>query len=143
MRLINLTARLASYGMRVGRCQSSCAQYSNSALTVPQVGERFSSIGLTVVLGSLYPSIKLLTKTVLLIPFQIDEEVAKLLALKAKITTDEAPHKFTLKTAKGTRDYNPQQMALRQEVLAKIVDVFKRHGAETIDTPIFELKVFA
>ncbi|XP_034232123.1 histidine--tRNA ligase, cytoplasmic isoform X1 [Thrips palmi] len=106
MRLISLTARLASFGMRVGRFQSSCAQYSNSALTV----------------------------------HQIDEEVAKLLALKAKITTDDAPHKFTLKTPKGTRDYNPQQMALRQEVLAKIVDVFKRHGAETIDTPIFELK---
>ncbi|KAJ1523637.1 hypothetical protein ONE63_001480 [Megalurothrips usitatus] len=71
---------------------------------------------------------------------QIDEEVAKLLALKAKITPDDGPHKFTLKTPKGTRDYQPQQMALRQQVLGKIVDVFKRHGAETIDTPIFELK---
>ncbi|XP_026278212.1 histidine--tRNA ligase, cytoplasmic isoform X1 [Frankliniella occidentalis] len=71
---------------------------------------------------------------------QIDEEVAKLLALKAKITSDDGPHKFTLKTPKGTRDYQPQQMALRQQVLSKIVDVFKRHGAETIDTPIFELK---
>lgn len=85
---------------------------------------------------------QLLTWTVF-ITFQIDEEVAKLLALKAKITTDDTPHKFTLKTPKGTRDYNPQQMSLRQDVLAKIVDVFKRHGAETIDTPIFELKVFA
>lgn len=49
--------------------------------------------------------------------------------------------KMNLKTPKGTRDYNPQQMALRQGVLEKIITVFKRHGAETIDTPVFELKV--
>lgn len=33
-------------------------------------------------------------------------------------------------------------MALRSAALEKIVAVFKRHGAETIDTPVFELKVF-
>lgn len=49
--------------------------------------------------------------------------------------------KFTLKTAKGTRDYGPQQMALRSSVLSKIIACFERHGAETIDTPVFELKV--
>lgn len=31
-------------------------------------------------------------------------------------------------------------MALRNGVLDKIISVFKRHGAETIDTPVFELK---
>lgn len=31
-------------------------------------------------------------------------------------------------------------MALRQSVLEKIVAVFQKHGAETIDTPVFELK---
>lgn len=31
-------------------------------------------------------------------------------------------------------------MALRQSVLDKIIAVFKKHGAETIDTPVFELK---
>ncbi|XP_075972089.1 histidine--tRNA ligase isoform X1 [Anticarsia gemmatalis] len=72
---------------------------------------------------------------------QIQEEVAKLLALKAQITTeDAAPQKFTLKTPKGTRDYNPQQMSIRNGVLQKIINVFKRHGAECIDTPVFELK---
>ncbi len=76
------------------------------------------------------------------IQFQIDEEVAKLLALKASLQDEPtAPQKFVLKTAKGTRDYNPQQMALRQGVLDKIITVFKKHGAETIDTPVFELKV--
>ncbi|XP_055371061.1 histidine--tRNA ligase, cytoplasmic isoform X2 [Condylostylus longicornis] len=72
---------------------------------------------------------------------RIDEEVAKLLALKAKLNDEQpSPHKFTLKTPKGTRDYGPQQMALRQSVLDKIVSVFKKHGAEAIDTPVFELK---
>ncbi|CAD7089790.1 unnamed protein product [Hermetia illucens] len=73
---------------------------------------------------------------------RIDEEVAKLLALKAKLSGEEnaSSQKFTLKTPKGTRDYNPQQMALRQGVLDKIVAVFKKHGAESIDTPVFELK---
>ncbi|KAH8367836.1 hypothetical protein KR084_003306 [Drosophila pseudotakahashii] len=73
---------------------------------------------------------------------QIDDEVARLLALKAKLLGDAAPtnQKFTLKTPKGTRDYGPQQMTLRQGVLDKIIQVFKRHGGEAIDTPVFELK---
>ncbi|EDW07154.1 histidine--tRNA ligase, cytoplasmic isoform X2 [Drosophila mojavensis] len=73
---------------------------------------------------------------------KIDEEVSRLLALKAKLGGDATPanQKFTLKTPKGTRDYAPQQMTLRQGVLDKIVQVFKRHGGEAIDTPVFELK---
>lgn len=31
-------------------------------------------------------------------------------------------------------------MAIREGVFQVIVDCFKRHGAETIDTPVFELK---
>ncbi|XP_052796021.1 histidine--tRNA ligase-like isoform X2 [Mya arenaria] len=69
----------------------------------------------------------------------ISEEVAKLLELKAKLG-DEAPKKFVLKCPKGTRDYNPVQMAIREGVFNTIVGCFKRHGAETIDTPVFELK---
>lgn len=74
---------------------------------------------------------------------QIQAEVEKLLALKKKLTENDAPavpQKFSLKTPKGTRDYNPQQMTLRQSVLDKIIAVFRKHGAETIDTPVFELK---
>lgn len=74
-------------------------------------------------------------------PFQIDEEVSKLLALKAQLEDTSAPKKFILKTPKGTKDYGPQQMALRLKILDNIVDVFRRHGAETIDTPVFEMKV--
>ncbi|XP_051505281.1 histidine--tRNA ligase isoform X1 [Myxocyprinus asiaticus] len=71
---------------------------------------------------------------------QIDEEVAKLLELKAQLGGDEGKHTFVLKTAKGTRDYNPKQMAIREKVFNIIINCFKRHGAETIDTPVFELK---
>ncbi|KAI1898484.1 hypothetical protein AGOR_G00072820 [Albula goreensis] len=71
---------------------------------------------------------------------QIDEEVAKLLELKAQLGGDDGKHAFVLKTAKGTRDYNPKQMAIREKVFNTIISCFKRHGAETIDTPVFELK---
>ncbi|XP_056328392.1 histidine--tRNA ligase isoform X1 [Danio aesculapii] len=71
---------------------------------------------------------------------QIDEEVARLLQLKAHLGGDEGKHVFVLKTAKGTRDYNPKQMAIREKVFNIIINCFKRHGAETIDSPVFELK---
>ncbi|KRZ97544.1 Histidine--tRNA ligase, cytoplasmic, partial [Trichinella sp. T8] len=69
----------------------------------------------------------------------IDIEVSKLLDLKAKLE-DGNQKKFVLKAPKGTRDYGPTQMAIREEVIQKVVQCFKRHGAQTIDTPVFELK---
>ncbi|KRZ30456.1 Histidine--tRNA ligase, cytoplasmic [Trichinella pseudospiralis] len=69
----------------------------------------------------------------------IDVEVSKLLELKAKLE-DGNQKKFVLKAPKGTRDYGPTQMAIREEVIQKVVQCFKRHGAQTIDTPVFELK---
>ncbi|XP_058054883.1 histidine--tRNA ligase [Anopheles bellator] len=87
---------------------------------------------------------------------QINAEVQKLLALKEQLKqlqlgNDEAccgpppgsepgNRNLCLKTAKGTRDYGPEAMALRKRVLSKVIAVFQRHGAETIDTPVFELK---
>ncbi|KAL7547592.1 hypothetical protein ACHAWF_010882 [Thalassiosira exigua] len=44
------------------------------------------------------------------------------------------------KVPKGTRDYLPDQMAIRDEAFNIIRRVFKRHGAVEIDTPVFELK---
>lgn len=67
--------------------------------------------------------------------------MARLLALKAKLGDGPStPAKFILKTPKGTRDYSPQQMILRQGVLDKIIGIFQKHGGEAIDTPVFELK---
>lgn len=64
------------------------------------------------------------------------------MALKAKLQDEpERGNKnITLKTPKGTRDYGPEAMALRLDILERVKTIFKKHGAETIDTPVFELK---
>lgn len=45
-----------------------------------------------------------------------------------------------LKVPKGTRDRNPFQMKILEDVFGTIIRCFKRHDAVTIDTPVFELK---
>lgn len=45
------------------------------------------------------------------------------------------------KLPKGTKDYLPRQMVIREMAFNIITTVFKRHGGVTIDTPVFELKV--
>ncbi|XP_075712387.1 histidine--tRNA ligase, cytoplasmic-like isoform X1 [Rhinoderma darwinii] len=47
---------------------------------------------------------------------------------------------YVLKTPKGTHDVDPKQMAIREKVFSIVLNCFKRHGAEGIDTPVFELK---
>ncbi|KAF2498499.1 histidyl-tRNA synthetase [Lophium mytilinum] len=47
---------------------------------------------------------------------------------------------FQLKTPKGTKDWQGTDMVIRDGIFSKISEVFKRHGAVTIDTPVFELK---
>ncbi|KAI8836733.1 hypothetical protein BJ741DRAFT_533017, partial [Chytriomyces cf. hyalinus JEL632] len=76
---------------------------------------------------------------------EIDEQVALLKSLNerknAAANADEGgAKKFELKTPKGTRDFLPEEMAIRERMFANITQVFKRHGAVTIDTPVFELK---
>jgi histidyl-tRNA synthetase len=44
------------------------------------------------------------------------------------------------KIPKGTRDYLPEQMMIRQQAFSIIRRVFQAHGAVEIDTPVFELK---
>lgn len=82
----------------------------------------------------------------------VDAEVAALLALKAELAKLDMDAKgpkangadedddgsFQLKTPKGTRDYRPEEMALRQKIFGTISRIFKRHGGVTIDTPVFE-----
>jgi len=38
------------------------------------------------------------------------------------------------------RDFGPNQMAIRDMVFDKVKNVFRRHGAQSIDTPVCELK---
>ncbi|KAI9251426.1 histidyl-tRNA synthetase [Phascolomyces articulosus] len=57
-------------------------------------------------------------------------------------TTQEQPvqqKNIVLKTPKGTKDYNDKEMAIRAQVFDTITHIFKKHGAVTIDTPVFEL----
>ena len=44
------------------------------------------------------------------------------------------------KIAKGARDFLPDQMKIREGVFSKVISVFKKHGAVSIDTPVFELR---
>ncbi|KAI8079835.1 histidyl-tRNA synthetase [Halteromyces radiatus] len=67
----------------------------------------------------------------------LHQELAGLEGVKK---TKTAKNSFTLKTAKGTKDYNDKEMAIREKVFSTITKVFKKHGAVTIDTPVFELK---
>lgn len=45
-----------------------------------------------------------------------------------------------LRTPNGTRDFGPWEMSVRERVFKTIKRCFKRHGAVTIETPVFELK---
>ncbi|CAJ0932809.1 unnamed protein product, partial [Mesorhabditis belari] len=73
-------------------------------------------------------------------PDLVKEKVAKMLELKKKLGEEQKPGKFVIKCPKGTRDYGPKEMAVREAVFGTIIESFKRHGAETIDTPVFELR---
>uniref|UniRef100_A0A1I8JA60 histidine--tRNA ligase n=1 Tax=Macrostomum lignano TaxID=282301 RepID=A0A1I8JA60_9PLAT len=48
--------------------------------------------------------------------------------------------KLVLKVPKGMHDRPPVQMSVREDVLQKIVSVFKSHDAECLETPGAELK---
>lgn len=52
----------------------------------------------------------------------------------------EGKTSFQLKVPKGTKDWEGKDMVIRDKIFGTITEVFKRHGAVTIDTPVFELK---
>ncbi|CAG0879646.1 unnamed protein product [Cyprideis torosa] len=56
----------------------------------------------------------------------ITEAIEELQLIKSQMEVG-VDSKLLLKTAKGTRDYGPQEMILRQEVLGKIIKIFKLH----------------
>ncbi len=47
---------------------------------------------------------------------------------------------FNLKTPKGTKDWAGPDALLRDRIFNTIVEVFKRHGGTSLDTPVFELR---
>ncbi|GAA5800873.1 hypothetical protein HPULCUR_006312 [Helicostylum pulchrum] len=55
-------------------------------------------------------------------------------------TVQDKKVQFQLKTPKGTRDYDEKEMTIRNSLFATITNIFQRHGAVTIDTPVFEMR---
>ena len=49
-------------------------------------------------------------------------------------------NKLTLKTPKGTKDHGPSATLMRKQIFSTLENIFLKHGACTIDTPVFELK---
>ena len=52
---------------------------------------------------------------------------------------DKEKLSFQLKTPKGTKDWSGSDMIIRNWIFERINTVFARHGAVTLDTPVFEL----
>jgi histidyl-tRNA synthetase len=67
-----------------------------------------------------------------------DETIPKLESIVDKLLSGGQQRKP--KIPKGTRDYLPEQMMIRQRAFSIIRRVFQSHGAVEIDTPVFELK---
>ncbi|KAI3705302.1 hypothetical protein L1987_75537 [Smallanthus sonchifolius] len=59
---------------------------------------------------------------------------------KVKDVVDSNESRRLPKIPKGTRDYAKEQMAIREKTFSIITNVFKRHGAMALDTPVFELR---
>ena len=62
---------------------------------------------------------------------------------KEKNEEEDEPTKkgaLGVKIVKGARDFLPYQMSIRKQAFQTITEVFKKHGAVEIDTPVFELK---
>ncbi|CAE6477359.1 unnamed protein product [Rhizoctonia solani] len=53
---------------------------------------------------------------------------------------DPKKDRLQLKTPKGTRDWSPLEMSIREHIFSTLQRVFKTHGGVTIDTPVFELR---
>lgn len=66
--------------------------------------------------------------------------VVKTGAPKQSKKSKKQESQFLLKTPKGTKDWSDKDMVLRESVFDTLRGLFKRHGAVTIDTPVFELR---
>ncbi|KAJ4802763.1 hypothetical protein LUZ62_015329 [Rhynchospora pubera] len=64
----------------------------------------------------------------------------EILVAKVKEIVESNEVRRLPKIPKGTRDFAGEQMAIREQAFSTIASVFKMHGAEALDTPVFELK---
>lgn len=70
----------------------------------------------------------------------VDSDAAAQLLADMRALVEANASRRKPKIPKGTRDFLPEQMAIRERAFATIVAVFKRHGAVALDTPVFELR---
>ena len=66
-----------------------------------------------------------------------NKEYLRVLTEATEITNEEMR---LPKCAKGTRDMNPLQCAIKEKAIGIIKEIFQKHGASEIDTPVFERK---
>ena len=66
---------------------------------------------------------------------QLPQEMQELQTL----VTQHAKHR-TAQVPKGSRDYGPDEVAIRDQAFSKIAAVFQRHGAVALDTPAVEMR---
>ncbi|XP_042022291.1 histidine--tRNA ligase, cytoplasmic-like [Salvia splendens] len=62
------------------------------------------------------------------------------LVVKVKEIVETNESRRLPKLPKGTRDFAKEQMAVREKAFKIITEVFKRHGATALDTPLFEMR---
>ncbi|KAL2342439.1 hypothetical protein Fmac_003724 [Flemingia macrophylla] len=60
--------------------------------------------------------------------------------LKVKAVVESNESRRLPKIPKGTRDFAKEQMTIRKKAFSIIEEVFERHGATALDTPVFELR---
>ncbi|XP_027342291.1 histidine--tRNA ligase, cytoplasmic [Abrus precatorius] len=60
--------------------------------------------------------------------------------LKVKDIVESNESRRLPKIPKGTRDFAKEQMTIRKRAFSIIEEVFERHGATALDTPVFELR---
>ncbi|XP_015958893.1 histidine--tRNA ligase, cytoplasmic [Arachis duranensis] len=60
--------------------------------------------------------------------------------LKVKDIVESNESRRLPKIPKGTRDFAKEQMTIRKKAFSIIEQVFERHGATALDTPVFELR---
>ncbi|RID71041.1 hypothetical protein BRARA_C03005 [Brassica rapa] len=62
------------------------------------------------------------------------------LLAKVKEIVESNENRRLPKLPKGTRDFAKEQMIVREKAFLIIQNVFKKHGATALDTPVFELR---
>lgn len=75
-----------------------------------------------------------------MLTFSFHQQISCYLFYIFRNLNQQQTSKLKLKTAKGTCDHGPQEMQLRQQFFQKIELIFQTHGAQAIDTPVFELR---